>query len=87
MDAKIRPTARRLTTGNLESLAIQLELLMGNKPQWQCMDDMKEELKTTLTQMEVARAKFKLDFKGIPKPDVGDIAEEKEFCRKWVGRL
>ena len=51
---------------NIRSLNIHLELLLGNKPQWKCMDDM--------SQLEATKAKFELDLKAIQKLAVGGIA-------------
>ena len=72
-----------LTTVNVQSLNIQQEVLLRNKPKWKCMDDMKK----TVPWLETATAKFELDLKAIQKLASGNVAREIDFCQKWVHRL
>ena len=75
-DANNSPAARRLSTVNVQSLSIQLKLLLVNKPQKKYMDEMRDDMRRLLNQLEATREKFELDLKAIQKPTLGDIPGE-----------
>ena len=44
------------------------------------MDDMQDDRRKLLNEMETARAKFELELKAIQNPVVGDVARKIEYC-------
>ncbi|MCO5559267.1 hypothetical protein L7F22_012863 [Adiantum nelumboides] len=51
----VNPWARQLTTNKISSVGLQVEMLLGHKPKYQCVQDVRNNLKEGLSRIKAAK--------------------------------
>lgn len=81
------PTLRRLSTTNLEKVRTPLELLLGQRPQWECLEEVRTPIKELHLQYAEVRNAYKDSMGQLEVPVGADIPAYLQYFQRLMTML
>lgn len=78
------PMLRKLTTASTQQVQIPLELMLGERPKWACLEDMRREVRDLQRHFDNLRKRFTSTMIEVSKPSDQSIAENVKFLKSLM---